>query len=217
VPARRLAALFAGATLALAACAGDTAALVDPGDRPVTADVGDLRVLRHRDDPTAGDRWTTVLEAHPEVFERTSTFREEGSRTAEDGEPADQRLLYEARSAGRTVLVRMDCRGCGADGVPETAVADTRLLVWTLVAGRGGPTRLGPSALVADGGQAVEVGDHVVVVEPGSRRPARLDGEVLRLVATHDDPRIDVYAVVAPGTGAAVYGDVGYAVRAAGG
>jgi len=129
VPARRLAALFAGATLALAACAGDTAALVDPGDRPVTADVGDLRVLRHRDDPTAGDRWTTVLEAHPEVFERTSTFREEGSRTAADDEAADVHLLYEARSPGSTLVVRMDCRGCGDDGVPSTTVEDTRLLV----------------------------------------------------------------------------------------
>jgi len=210
VPAhRRLVLLCAGAALAVAACGGDTAAMVDPGGPPVTADAGDLRVLRHRDDPTAGDEWITVLEAHPEVFERTGAFREEGSRTAEDDEPADQRLLYEARGSGRTLLVRLDCRRCGADGVPSTPVEETELLVWTLVSGSGGgPTRLGPSALVPGEDAEVEVGDHVVVVEPDDRldRQPLLGGEVLRLVATHDAPRIDVYAVVAPGRGAAVYG-----------
>lgn len=208
------------AALLVAACAGDTAALVDPGGPPVTADVGDLRVLRHRDDPTAGDRWVTVLEADPEVFERTGSFREEGSRTAEDDEAADVRLLYEARGAGRTMVVRMDCRGCGDDGVPETPVEETELIVWELVAGPDqGRTRLGRSALVPGQAVDVEVGDHVVVVEPDRRfdRQALVEGSVLRLVATHDRPTIDVYAVVSAGTGAAVYGaaaELTYPVRA---
>jgi len=128
VPRPHLLALLLGAALA-AGCGGDTAAMVGPGSPPATADVGDLRVLRHRDDPTAGDRWIDVLDAHPAVFERTGSFREEGSRTAADDEAADVHLLYEARSPGSTLVVRMDCRGCGDDGVPSTTVEDTRLLV----------------------------------------------------------------------------------------
>ena len=73
-PGRR-AALLVFAGLAAAGCGMDAAAMIDPGPSPVTADVGDLRVLRHRDDPTAGDRWVDVLEADPAVFERTGSFR----------------------------------------------------------------------------------------------------------------------------------------------
>jgi len=218
---RRVFALVLLGVLA-AGCGGlDAAAMVDPGTSPVTAEVGDLRVLRHRDDPTAGDRWIDVLHADPTVFERTGSFREEGSRTAEDGEPADVRLLHEARAPGRTLVVRMDCRGCGPDGVPDTAPEDTRLLVWELVAGEGGDLALGASALRAGEVADVEVGDHVVVVEPDDRfdRNVLPTDSVLRLVATHAAPRLDVYAVVGEGRGGAVYGPAGeltYPVRATG-
>lgn len=220
---RRLATLVAVA-LAAGGCGGDTAALVDPGESPVTADVGDLRVLRHHDDPTAGDEWIDVLDAHPDVFERTGSFREQGSRTAEPGDPADVRLLYEARSAGSTLVVRMDCRGCGDDGVPSTDVEDTGLLVWQLLAGSGrGAERLGGAALVPGEVVAVEVGDHVVVVREGGdgleRQPSGEDA-VLRLVATASEPRrVDVFAVVGTGLGSVVYGrdgEVTYPVRATG-
>lgn len=218
---RRLLALLAGALL-VAGCGGDTAALVDPGESPVTADVGDLRVLRHRDDPTAGDEWIDVLEADPAVFERTGSFREEGSRTAEPDHAADVRLLYEARSPGSTLVVRMDCRGCGDDGIPSTPVEDTELLAWSLVAGHGsGPERLGAAALTPHAVTDVRVGDHVVVVRPRdderTRQPLPADA-VLRLVASTDEPRlIDVFAVVSEGAGGVAYGPAGelsYSVRA---
>lgn len=218
VPGRLL--LLALAGLAAAGCGGmDAVAMVGPGAPPVTADVGELRVLRHHDDPPAGDRWVDVLDADASVFERTGSFREEGSRTAAAHEPADVRLLYEARAPGRTLVVRMDCHGCGPDGVPTSRPEDTRVLVWELVAGGVGETSLGPSALSAGQVTDVAVGDHVVVVEPGGRatRGVLPADAVLRLVATHDDPRVDVYAVVAEGTGAAVYGPGGegtYPVRA---
>lgn len=205
VPGRSL--LLALAVLTVAGCAGmDTAAMVGPGASPVTADVGELRVLRHRDDPPAGDRWVDVLDADTSVFARTGSFREEGSRTAAAHEAADVRLLYEARGPGRTLVVRMDCQGCGSDGVPTSRPGDTRVLVWELVAGGVRETQLGPSALSAGQVTDVTVGDHVVVVEPGGTREVLPDDAVLRFVATHDDPRVDVYAVVAEGTGAAAYG-----------
>lgn len=223
VPARLLALVLLG--LVAAGCGGmDAAAMVDPGTSPVTAEVGDLRVLRHRDDPTAGDRWIDVLHADPSVFERTGSFREEGSRTAEDDEPADVRLLYEVVAPGRTLVVRMDCRGCGPDGVPDTAPADTRLLVWELVAGEGGELGLGASALQAGEVSDVEVGDHVVVVRPASdeRELRSHDGEVVRLVAagTSDGLRVDVFAAVGPGRSSIGHGttpDEGsYGLRVAG-
>jgi hypothetical protein len=205
---RRLATLVAVA-LAVAGCGGGggTAALIDPGESPVTADVGDLRVLRHRDDPTAGDEWIDVLEAHPDVFERTGAFREEGSRTAEPDDPGDVRLLYEARSPGSTLVVRMDCRGCGDDGVPSTPVEGTELLAWELVAGsRSGPERYGDGAAVAGEVAEVRVGDHLVVVREGAdTSELELDARpgqqpVLRLVASTDEPRqIDVFAGVGVG------------------
>lgn len=221
VPARLL--LLALAALVAAGCSGmDAVAMVDPGSSPVTADVGELRVLRHRDDPTAGDRWIDVLEADPSVFERTGSFREEASRTAEDHEPADVRQLYEAVAPGRTLVVRMDCRGCGRDGVPSTRPEDTALLVWELVAGEGSALGLGASALTPGDVRDVQVGDHVVVVQEDGApelEPLAADA-VLRLVATHPDPRIDVFAVVGVGRGAAVYGPGGeraYPVRASAG
>ncbi|HEX4903514.1 MAG TPA: hypothetical protein VFV42_11930 [Acidimicrobiales bacterium] len=217
-PARRLA-LLTLAGLVAAGCGMDAAAMVDAGTSPVTAQVGDLRVLRHRDDPTAGDRWVDVLEADPAVFERTGTFREEGSRTAEPDEAADARLLYEAIAPGSTLVVRMDCRGCGPDGVPTTRPEDTRLLVWELRVDGGDEPTFGPRTLAAREVTDVEVGDHVVVVEPDERleRGVLPADSVLRLVATQDEPRLDVYAVVAEGRGAAVYGPAGeltYPVRA---
>lgn len=222
--ARRAAALLAGLLLAGACGDLDEAVLVDPGTSPVTADLGELRVLRHRDDPPAGDRWIDVLEADPSVFERTGDFREEGDRTAAAHEPADVRLLYEAVAPGRTLVVRLDCRGCGPDGVPTTRPEDTELLVWELVSDRGGELALGPSALVAGEVADVVVGDHVVVVrqaDDGFDLQPLPAGAVLRLVATRSSPRrIDVFAVVAPGSGGAVYGPAGeltYPVRATAG
>lgn len=202
VPVRVLALVLLGA--AVAGCGGmDAAAMVGPGASSVTADVGDLRVLRHRDDPTDGDRWIDVLAADPAVFERTASFREEGSRTAEPHEPADVRLLYEAAGTGRTIVVRMDCRGCGADGVPSTRPEDTPLLVWELVAGDGGELAVGPGGLVAGETTAVDVGDHVVVVRGDDDPTQAPDDEVLRLVGTTDVPRrdlrVDVYAAVGAG------------------
>jgi hypothetical protein len=214
--ARRLLAI--ALALAVGGCSNlDEAALVDPGE-VVTADPGELRVLRHRDDPLAGDRWIDVLEADPEVFVRDRSFRQEDSRHAEDDEPADVRLLYEAVAPGRTMVVRLDCRGCGRHGVPSTPPDETDLVAWDLVVGDGGEPSLGGGALVADEVVDVEVGDHVVVVGPDPRFELVPQPEpVLRLVATSEEPRIDVFAVVAPGVGAAVYGPAGeltYPVRA---
>lgn len=189
--------------------------MVDPGTSQVTADPGQLRVLRYHDDPTAGDDWTTVLAPEPAVMTATGAFREAGSRTADEDEPADVRMLYEAVAPGRTLLVQVDCRGCddGA-GVPETDVDDTGIHVWDLLVGDGGRLLLSGAAATAGEEHETALGDHVVVVrqpgEPDALAP--LDEEVLVHVARHrpgdegPDLLVDVFAAVGQGGATITYG-----------
>lgn len=190
------------------------AALVDPGEQRVAADAGDLRVLHHHDDPPAGDEWVDVLEPDPGVVTRTGQFREDGSRHAEDDQAADLRLLYEGAGEGRTVFVRMNCRGC-RHGVPASPPEDVELLVWEFVVGDAGdrqPT-LGTAAIGPGRARQVDVGDHVVVVRAAGHGGSveGLDGEVLRLVASHapagaGDLAVDVFAAVGSGETTFRYG-----------
>lgn len=194
----------------------DAAVLVDAGTEQVVADPGQLRVLRYHDDPTAGDDWTTVLAAEPTVVAATGSFREAASRTPEDDEPADARLLYEAVAPGRTLLVQLNCRGCdGASGVPETDIGSTGLHVWDFVVGDGGELALSTAARAGEEHDA-QLGEHVVVV----RRPgqpdtlAELDGDVLVHVARHRpddgaDLLVDVFAAVGEGPATVTYGGGG--------
>jgi hypothetical protein len=226
MPSMRLPVLAAALVLgALAAgCTEmDEAALVDPGEQRVAADAGDLRVLRHHDDPPAGDEWLDVLEPDPAVVTRTGAFREDDSRHAEADEAADLRLLYEGAGEGRTILVRMNCRGC-RDGVPALPPEDVELLVWEFVIGDPGdrePT-LGSAAIAPGRAHQVGVGDHVVVVRAARGGSVEgLDDEVLRLVASHEpggagDLAVDVFAAVGSGETSFRYGPGpldGYAVR----
>lgn len=77
---------------------------------------------------------TAVLRPSPPcgTITRTGQFREDGSRHAEDDQAADLRLLDEGAGEGRTVLVRMNCRGC-RHGVPASPPDDVELLVWEFV------------------------------------------------------------------------------------
>lgn len=210
------AALVLGTFGALAAgCTGmDEAALVDPDEPRVSADAGDLRVLRHHDDPPAGDEWLDVLEPDPGVVTRTGQFRQDGSRHADADEAADLRLLYEGAGEGRTVLVRMNCRRC-RDGVPASPPEDVEVLVWEFVVGDPDdrePT-LGSAAIAPGRVHQVGVGDHVVVVLAAAQggRIEGLDDEVLRLVASHapagaGDLAVDVFAAVGSGQTTFRYG-----------
>lgn len=218
-----VAVLAAGLAAATAACGDfDEAAMAGPGVEQVTADPGQLRVLRHRDDPPAGDDWRTVLAADPSVFIRTGSFREADSRDAEDHEPADVRLLYEAVEPGRTVLVLLNCASCDS-GVPATDLDDTGVHVWDLVAGGGEDLSLGRTAATAGTVHETEVGDHVVVVRgPDARSElAPLDPAVLVLVARHDPSdgaqlHVDVFAAVGAGEATITYEDSdAYPVRVA--
>ena len=216
---RLLAVLLAAG--ALAACTEmDEAELVDPGTR-VVADPGELRVLRHHDDPTAGDEWIDVLAPDPAVVVATDRFREADSRHAEEDQPADVRLLYEAVDEGRTVLVRLNCRSC-RDGVPATDPDDTEVLVWDFLVGTAGDEQLllGPAAVTPGRPHVVAPGEHVVVVrEPGAdRRLAPFEGDVLRLSARHEpddgaELLIDVFTAVGPGEVTLAYGADEYVVR----
>ena len=220
-----LAAALALGVLAAGCGDMDEAALAGPDEHLVEADPGELRVLRHHDDPTAGDEWVDVLEPDPGVVARTGEFRQDDSRHADDDEAADRRLLYEGVAEGRTVLVRLDCRAC-RDGVPATDPDDTELLVWEFVVGDPGdaaPT-LGDTAAVPGRAHQTDVGEHVVVVRSAGAE-GRIDGldpEVLRLVARHrpdgdgGGPAVDVFTAIGPGETTFRYGTVpgeGYVVR----
>lgn len=189
--------------------------MVDPGTSQVTADPGQLRVLRYHDDPTAGDEWTTVLAPEPAVMTATGAFREARSRTATDDQPADVRLLYEAVAPGRTLLVQVNCRGCDDRiGVPETDIEHTGIHVWDLLVGDGGPLLLSGAAADAGEEHQTTVGEHVVVVrEPGAPDVlGPLDAEVLVHVARHvpaagADLLVDVFAAVGQGGATIAYGD----------
>lgn len=193
----------------------DEAAMVDPGTSQVTADPGQLRVLRYHDDPTAGDDWTTVLAPEPAVMTATGAFREAASRTADDDEPADVRLLYEAVAPGRTLLVQVNCRGCDDRvGVPETDVEDTGIHVWDLLVGEGGELLLSGAAATAGEEHETTLGEHVVVVrEPDALRElGPLDEEVLVHVARHVPDAganllVDVFAAVGEGGATITYGN----------
>lgn len=198
--------LAAGLAMAGAACDDfDEAAMAGPEAEQVTADPGELRVLRHRDDPPSGDDWRTVLAADPAVFIRTGSFREVDSRDADDDEPADVRVLYEAVEPGRTVLVLLNCRECDS-GVPATAVDDTGIHVWDLRVGSDGTLSLGPAAAAPGVVHDAGLGDHVVVVRgPDANRELEpLDDAILVPVARHgpaDGARlhVDVFAAVGAG------------------
>lgn len=217
---RLLAALLAAG--ALAACTEmDEAELVDPGTVRVVADPGELRVLRHHDDPTVGDRWIDVLTPDPTVVVSTDRFREADSRHADEDEPADLRLLYEAVDEGRTVLVRLNCRWC-SDGVPATDPDDTEVLVWDFVVGAVGDEQLllGPAAVTPDRPHVAAPGEHVVVVRgPGAAdQLAPMEGDVLRLTARHRpgdgaELLVDVFTAVGPGEVTLAYGADEYVVR----
>lgn len=217
---RLLAVLLAAS--ALAACTEmDEAALVDPGTTQIEADPGELRVLRHHDDPIAGDQWIDVLTPDPAVVVPTDRFREADSRHADEDQPADLRLLYEAVDDGRTVLVRLNCRSC-RDGVPATDPDDTEVLVWDFLVGTADDEELllGHAALTPDRLHVAEPGEHVVVVRgPGAEEElAPLEGDVLRLTARHvpDDGAellVDVFTAVGPGEVTLAYGADEYVVR----
>lgn len=222
-PRRLLVAVVLGSLPAAGCGPFDEAALVDPGAATVEAEPGQLRVLHHRDDPTAGDDWRDVLSADPGVVVATERFREADSRDADDDEPADVRLLYEAVAEGRTVLVQLNCRSCD-DGVPSTAPEDTEVLVWDFVVGGAddAPPSLGRGAARVGRPHGAAVGDHVVIVRPpGSVGEARdVDGDVLRLVARHEpsdgaDLVVDVFAAVAAGETRLAYGSDEYLIRVA--
>ncbi len=192
----------------------DEAALIDPGTTQVTAETGQLRVLRYHDDPTAGDDWTTVLAPEPAVMTATGAFREAASRTAADDEPADVRLLYEAAGPGRTLLVQLNCRGCDdTRSVPDTDVGATGIHVWDFVVGDGGDLLLSGAAATAGQEHATALGEHVVVVRPPGQPDslADLDAEVLVHVARHRpddgaDLLVDVFAAVGEGGATITYG-----------
>jgi hypothetical protein len=202
-----LPALVALALLATGCGEMDEADLVEPGTTVIEADPGQLRVLRHRDDPGAGDRWIEVLAPDPGIVEATERFREEGSRQAEDAEAADVRLLYRAVDPGRTVLVQLNCVRC-EDGIPATDPGATQVLVWDFVVGDPTDDDLVLGDAVAHPGRvrSVAPGEHVVVVRrPGdAMRLEGLDGEVLRLVGRHapdDGARLAVDVFTAVGAG----------------
>jgi hypothetical protein len=218
---RVLLALLVPALLAAGCGEMDEAELVEPGEPVVEAEPGQLRVLRHRDDPTAGDRWLDVLTPVPAVVVPTDRFREEGSRQADEDEAADLRLLYEAVARGRTLLVRLNCRACDR-GVPETDPDDTEVLVWDFVVDGAGDrdAALGGSAATPGRVHTSTVGEHVVVVRDADavRVIDASDGGVLRLVARHvpeDGARVlvDVFTAVGAGETTLAYGDDEYPVR----
>lgn len=142
-----------------AACGLDQAQLYRAAAPQVTAEVGQLRVLSHDDDPATED-WIDVVTPDPAVFDEGDAFREADSRTAAEDQPAEVRRLFTGVAAGRTLLVRLDRSG---DDV----------IVWDLVVGD-------PDQPFSDGTQVavpgrptdVAVGDHVVVVRPGADGPA---------------------------------------------
>lgn len=219
-----LLAVALAAGLVAAACGElDEAELVDPGAPVIEADPGELRVLRHHDDPTAGDEWIEVLQADPEVVIETGRFREADSRDAEADQPADVRLLYEAVTRGRTLLVQLNCRGCEA-GVPVTDPGETELLVWDFVVGDTvhASRSLGRAAAQPGVPHGAVVGDHVVIVRAPDAEAAigPFDAEVLRFVARHvpadgADVLVDVFTAVGPGEATLAYGTDEYAVTVA--
>lgn len=217
---RLLAVLLAAG--ALGACTEmDEAALVDPGTTQIEADPGELRVLRHHDDPIAGDQWLDVLTPDPAVVVATDRFREADSRHADEDQPADLRLLYEAVDEGRTVLVRLNCRSC-RDGVPATDPDDTEVLVWDFLVGTADDEepRLGPAAATPDRLHVAEPGEHVVVVrgQGAEDQLSPIEADVLRFTARHvpDDGAallVDVFTAVGPGEVTLAYGADEYVVR----
>ena len=206
--------LAVGLSLAATACNDfDEAAMAGPDAEVVTAEPGQLRVLRYADDPPAGDDWITVLEADASVIVPTGSFREADARDAAEDEPADVRLLYEAAEPGRTVLVVVNCRSCDG-GVPATAVEDTAIHVWDLVVGGVGTLQLGADAAEVDRPHDMVVGEHVVVVRDpaASTGLAPLDEAILVPVARHDpsdgaELLVDVFAAVGPGEATITYDD----------
>lgn len=219
-PAPLLAAVLV-AVSATACGAMDEAELVDPGAVQVTAEPGQLRVLRHHDDPGAGDDWRTVLPADADVVAETGRFREADSRHAGDDEAADVRLLYEGVAEGRTVLVQVNCRGC-EDGVPATDPDSTGILVWDFVVGGGRavePT-LGRAAAREGETQDMARGEHVVVVRgpDDDGDVGAFDTAVLRRIARHVPAdgsalSVDVFAAVGPGATTLAYGSDEYRIR----
>lgn len=216
--------LLATCGLVLAACALDRAELEEPGATRIDAEVGDLRVLSHHDDPV-DDRWVDVVTPDPAILEEGAEFREADSRTADEGQPAEKRRLFTAQAPGRTLLVTVDCDPCGTDGHEP----DAELLVWDFAVGDADDTfSAGTEYARPDVETVVEVDGFVVVVRPGSDGPARgidvsfPDGGGLRQVAAHTpddgaDLFVDVYLATGAGVGILTFedatGPVEYPVR----
>lgn len=199
----RLAAL---GLVVLASCALDEAELYRSGAAQVSADVGDLRVLAHHDDP-AEDRWVDAVAPDPLVVEEGEPFREDDSRTAAPDEAAELRRLFTGVSPGRTLLVTVDCGAC-ADG--DGHGTDAEVHVWDLVVGEHDRSFSEGTSFARPGEAfAVEVGGLVTLVRPAGAGAASAtelvdgDGQV-RHLAAHE-----------PGDGADLYVDV-YLATAAG-
>lgn len=204
-------AVVAFGALVSTGCALDEAALIQPGDGPIEAEPGQLRVLSHRDDPTIGDQWIDVLEPDPAVVSEGTAFREDRSRAPGPDEPADVRRLFHAVDEGHTVLVQVNCRDCEA-GVPSTALDHTEIHVWEFVVGEAQdePVSAARNGARTDTTTTVAVGDHVVVTRAG--RPAssvEVPGGLVQ-IARHrpergDGVHVDVFAAVAPTEGSIRY------------
>ncbi len=202
---RRTAAALLLALAAAGACTLDEAALVDPGGDAVTAATGQLRVLSHDDDPTAGDDWRIVLAPDPTVVDVAGTFRERDSRTIDDDEPGELRRRVEAVGAGSTLLVEVNCVGC-RDGVP-TSAPDADVLVWRFVVDGSDAV---PST-IDDFPMTVDVGDPVVIVRDAAEGAGTPQHHgVLARVGSHTpddgaDLYVDVLVAVEPGPTTIVY------------
>lgn len=212
------------AVLAAGACTFDEAELVHPGSGPISAEVGQLRVLSYAVDP-ADDGWIDVLSPDPAVVEEAGEYREDdGARLADADEPGDRRRLFTAVGSGRTLLVEINCPACDG-GVPATRPQDTEVHVWEFVAGPAGD-RFTPSTGLATPDEPTirEVGQYVVIVREAGEPVSALtedssedDAFPLRLVATTQagDRSVAVYLASRPGTGALIdpADDLRYEVR----
>ncbi len=226
----RLVASSAVALLVLttAACSFDAAELVEPDATQIDADVGQLRVLRYREDPSAGDRWVDVVTPDPTVVEAGDSFREVDSRTAEDNGPADRRRLFTGVARGRTLLIELNCIGCD-DGRPATSVSDTGLHVWDLAVDQPG-TEFTDGTLLPEPGSvtSLDIGQYLVVVRGGDSvgdgdgdvDPEIVGDEptVLRPVARHRpadgaDLFVDVFVAVTEGEAAVSAGEQSWTVQ----
>lgn len=202
--------------------------MYDPGVAAVTADPGQLRVLRYDDDP-ASQEWVDVVAADPAVYVEGRSFREADSRDAPDDEPAERRRLFDAVDPGRTLLVEIDCGACtevaaldtgsNGDGSNETGSDETGsdgngdddrpgpvLHVWDLRVGDAdddSPFSDGTDVVVAGDDEIVAVGDLFAVVGDACCDPLR---SVVSASAANDgSPVIELLARHEPTDGAALY------------